>query len=205
MTDADIDALEKKVNALVADIDRAVAKAKHTYTFSHDDGDDGNGDNGDGDYGDGDSNPSMDASEADDDDDNGNGNPGNDLEPDEDDEDDATVAKLGGPPRYQRESTGGHQQTNDATNRPGALEHSTHRSAGLGNTPAVQPSGRHKFDALTEKIQREENVSRTEAQSRARQRFPDVYRSYQDHLAGSSTQQQSFARGTVRGSYAAHQ
>jgi hypothetical protein len=196
MTNADIDALEKKVNALCAEIDNALAlKARHRVIVEHDDG---NGDNGDNDYGDGDSNPSMDASEADDDEDNGN--PGNDVEPDEDEEDD-DLAKLGGPPRYQRESTAGHQQTNDAGNRPGALEHSTHRSAGLGNTPAVQPAGRHKFTSLSEKIQREENVSRTEAQSRARQRFPDAYRSYQDYLAGNPPQEQQFTRNAYRGSY----
>jgi hypothetical protein len=187
MTDADIDNLTKKVNALVADIDNAVAKARHRVIVEHDDG---NGDD-DGDYGDGDSNPSMDASEADDDE-NGNGNPGNDVDDDEDEEDN----DLG-----KAERTAAYQATNSAADRPGALEHSTHRSAGLGNTPAVQPSGRHKFTALSEKIAREENVSKTEAQSRARTRFPDVYRSYQDYLAGSSAQEQQSSRNAYRASY----
>jgi hypothetical protein len=186
----DIDLLEKKVAALMREIDSAVAKG-HRITIETDTH------NGGDDYEDGDSNPSMDASNSDDsDDDNGNGNPGNDNNVDDDDDDEEDDDDLGKAERW-----AAYQATNSAADRPGALRSDTHRSPGLGNSPAVQPSGRHKFDALTDKIQREENVSKTEAQSRARHRHPDVYASYQDHLSGSSAQSQQSERSRVRGTY----
>jgi hypothetical protein len=167
---------EHTLNRLQAEVDDLIAKIDQEVGKA-------NNNNGeDDDFEDGDSNPSMDASDSD----------GNGDNNDDDEEEDDDVAKF---------SNTYHLNTRSVADRPGALEHSDHRSPGLGNSPAVQPAGRHKFDALTDKIMREENTSKTEAQSRTRQRFPDVYRSYQDHLAGSSTQQQSFARSRVRGSY----
>jgi hypothetical protein len=161
MTDADIDRLQKRVDSLCREIDNAVArKARHRVTVEHfdDNGDD------DGDYGDGDSNPSLASSEADDDE-NGNGdNPGNDVDDDDDDDEDEedNVAKLGGPPRYQRETTGGHQQSNDETNRPGALK-----------------TSRHKFVGRVDFVKARDGVSRSEAMSRARNEYPDDYAAYQ--------------------------
>jgi hypothetical protein len=60
--------------------------------------------------------------------------------------------------------------------RPSQLQHSTH-----------PPSSRHKFEALTDKIKNEEGVPKSYAQSLARQRFPDVYRSYQEHNNGGGS------------------
>jgi hypothetical protein len=155
MTDADIDRLQKRVDSLCREIDNAVAlKARHRVIVEHDDGN-GNGDD-DGDYGDGDSNPSMDASEADDDEDNGN--PGNDVDDDDDDEDaEEEFSKA--------ESIGQLLQSNDPTNRPGALRSERHSSP--GHTTAPPPAlTRTKFDAQVERIMREENMNRTRAWDR---------------------------------------
>jgi hypothetical protein len=155
-----IDALEKKVAALMREID-TLAKTKHTYTFSHDDGNDGNDGNAgnavgdDGDYEDV-SNPSLDAT---DDPENGD----DDLE---DGEDGADVSKA---------SINAVLRERDTVNRPGALKHSDH----------TQP--RHKFEALTDKIKNDQGCPQSEAMAIARQQFPDVYRSFQRFSNSDST------------------
>jgi hypothetical protein len=187
--DATIDALTAEVDTLVRKID-SLSKARHRVTVESFDDLDGDPEGADG-YGDGDSNPSLeaDSNQPDDgDNDDGDGN----YDDDEEEDDDTTVAKA---------SVNAYVRTNDAANRPGALSHSSHHSAGLSTTAAVQPPMRHKFEALSDKIQREEGATRTAAMATARQRFPDVYRSYQDHLAGVSAQRQHSARADVRASY----
>jgi hypothetical protein len=92
----DIDELTKRVNDLVGEIDH-FAKARHTYTFSHDDGNDG-------DYEDV-SNPSFSAEE---DSDNGN----------DDEEEDDNNTDLG------KASINAVLRTNSTADRPGALKHS---------------------------------------------------------------------------------
>jgi hypothetical protein len=94
-----IDELTKRVNSLVAEIDDAVAKARHRVIVEHDDGDGG--------YYEDVSDPSLDASDDSD-------NDSNDLD---DDEEDGAVRKDVVNP-YLRER--------DRDNRPGALSSSTH-------------------------------------------------------------------------------
>jgi hypothetical protein len=90
-----IERLAKQVDNLVAEID-AVAKAKHTYTFSHstDDGNDGEIDASD---------PSLDDADAENSDD------------DEEDGEDVSKASINAVLRE-----------NDTDNRPGTLKHSDH-------------------------------------------------------------------------------
>jgi hypothetical protein len=85
---------------------------------------------------------------------------------DEDDEDDED--------EVQKASQTDLINRNDSGNRPGALATSDHRQR------------RHKFEALVDKVQNEEGLPRSEAMAAARQRFPQVYRSYQAHTAGTN-------------------
>jgi hypothetical protein len=185
MTDAEIDALTAQVDGLIAKIDREVGKARHRrVTVGHfDDGDP------DADYGDGDSNPSLDASEADDEE-----NPDNDLDEDEDPDEEDGISKLGGNPKYQHEETAGYQQGNDRFDRPGPLSSSTHPSAGLATSAAVQPPGRHKFDDRVDHIKNRDSVTKQVALQRARIEFPGDYQNYQMFHAGTSTQEQAGRR-----------
>jgi hypothetical protein len=95
----DIDELSKRVSDLVAEID-TLAKAKHTYTFSHDDGAD---DGDDGDY-EGVSNPSLERNDL-------------DAENGDDNDDDDELEKA---------TINAAQLRNDHAQRPGALKESSH-------------------------------------------------------------------------------
>jgi hypothetical protein len=92
-----IDELAKRVSDLVAEIDDTVAKAKHTYTFSHDDG----GDEIDA------SDPSTDDTDAENSDD------------DEEDDYNTDLGKAATASAYDLAA-------NSDTDRPGSLKHSSH-------------------------------------------------------------------------------
>jgi hypothetical protein len=194
MTDAEIDKLAAQVDGLISKVEAAVGKAKHTFTFSHDDHqDDGNGngnDDADADYEDV-SNPSMHA----DDDSNGvddgddNDEDGLDLEGDDDDYN-TSLSKLGGPPRYQQERTASYIQSNDASNRPGSRQTSRHPAKGVTIAEATRPGQRHKFDDRVDFIKDRDSVTKQVALTRARQEYPADYEDYQKFNAGSSAQEQ---------------
>jgi hypothetical protein len=95
------------------------------------------------------------------------GNPGDDDFDDglDDDEDEQGLTKA--------EVTAGYQNQNSAANRPGGLKTSTH----------TQP--RHKFESLVDKIKNEQGIPKSQAMAYARQQYPDVYQSYQEHSNGN--------------------
>jgi hypothetical protein len=158
MTDAEIDNLTKKVDALCAEIDTAVAKAaRHRVTVEHFD-DNGNHGDDDGDYEDV-SNPSMSA-----DDDSENYDDNGDDEDDDDDEEDNTLAS--------KRSINEVLRVHD---RPGSLKHIDH--------PAPN---RHKFEALVDKIKNDHGIPKSEAMAEVRRQFPDVYAAYQKHTNSDS-------------------
>jgi hypothetical protein len=150
----DLDNLEKKVAALMREIDKEVAKAKHTYTFSHDDGEDGDGYGDDGDdYND--SNPSLDASN--------------------DDDDDGDIEKLGPGPRprypgdashaglhYPQDDLADALQSNDEDDRPGDLQTTDHATY------------RHHVQRAVDNISATENCPKEEALRRLRARHPAI-------------------------------
>jgi hypothetical protein len=158
----DLDKVTAEVEAVVQKLE-ALAKQKHTYSFSHET-DDGNGG---GDYGDGDSNPSQYASEAD------NGNNGDD-EPDEDDLE--KLRKLGRSdrePRYPLDHShaGLHYPEDDLTDaiyhndedeRPGDLQTTDHQTYTYHVQRAV------------DNVSRTEGCDRQEAMRRLRARYPAV-------------------------------
>jgi hypothetical protein len=156
MTDAEIDALSDRVDALVEKINREIVKAEHTYTFSHDDGVDGEIDA---------SASSLDA--TDDDENSDHADDDNELPDDDEDEEDDGNTNLG------KASINEVLRTHSPADRPGALKTSTH----------TQP--RHKFEALVDKIKNDQGIPRSQAMAMARMQFPDVYASYQDHTNGN--------------------
>jgi hypothetical protein len=59
----------------------------------------------------------------------------------------------------------------------------------------TQQPKRHKFDALVEKLQRENGgISKTNAMQLARQQYPDIYADYQGAFSSTTAQQQQSAR-----------
>jgi hypothetical protein len=136
-------------------------------------------DSDDSDYDDA-SNPSMDAA----DDDNGS----DDEADDEDEEEDVSKA-------YHERSTSGAptrmRGQHVAVNRP-----DTYRIS--ATPPPEGPGKRHKFEARVDYIKDRDNISRTQAMSRARAEFPQTYTSYQRHLASRTTRQQHMVRGWDR-------
>jgi hypothetical protein len=99
----------------------------------------------------------IDASDPSADDDYDN-NPGEDDYLD--DEEDDTVQKA---------TINAAVMRNDPTNRPGDLPSSSHTSSS---------NSRHKFDAQVDRLVNEEGLTRSEAMSQARARYPELYRSY---------------------------
>jgi hypothetical protein len=67
---------------------------------------------------------------------------------------------------------------NDEDNRPGSLTSASHVSS---------DHARHKFMAVTERLMNEENLPRSEALSESRRRYPDIFRSWQLHIAGNGS------------------
>jgi hypothetical protein len=158
-----IDELADRVNEVVAKINNLVGKARHRVIVEHDDGLDGDPmDDGDG-YEDV-SNPSMEADNSDNDGDNESDD--GDNSDDDEEEDDAGVTKA---------SINAVLRENSEADRPGRLKSSDH-----GRT-------RHKFEALTDKIKNDHGIPKSQAMAYARQQYPDVYRSYQNHVSSSST------------------
>lgn len=87
-----------------------------------------------------------------------------DLSDDEDPEDEEDGQEI------EKASINASISRNDMSNRPGAVSSSTHGQ------------GRHKFEALADKIRNDEGVPKSSALAMARTRFPDVFASYQAHL-----------------------
>jgi hypothetical protein len=175
MTDAEIDALTKRVDNLVEAINREIGKAKHTYTFSHDDGVDDEID------------ASATSTEATDDAENSDdGNPGDtdldDVDEEDEEDDDVLVGKA--------EVTAGYQNVNSRGYRPGPRSSSLHPSAGLATSAAVQHSRPHIFDSRVAFIKDRDGVTKPVAMQRARLEYPDDYENYQKFHAGTSTQDQ---------------
>jgi hypothetical protein len=104
----------------------------------------------------------------------------------DDGEDDDPIEK------YQREETGGYQQSNSAANRPGALESSDHPSSS---------SARHRFQALVADIVNTHGLSRTQAMSLARQKDPTGYAAFNGRnataKAAPSLLEQEMAKGVT--------
>jgi hypothetical protein len=65
-------------------------------------------------------------------------------------------------------------------------------------TSATGARTRHKFDAMVDHVKERDGVSRNEAMTRARQEFPRVYQSFQEHLASEPTVSQHLSRGGGR-------
>jgi len=121
------------------------------------------------------SNPSMDASDSDDDGD--------------DDEEDVSKAF--------HEHSGGDSPHRMRGQHLRVQRPETYR---LSAAPQ-QPQGRtkrHRFESRVEHIKQRDNISKTEAMSRARVEHPVLYTEYQGWLADRSTSQQHMTRGWQR-------
>jgi hypothetical protein len=153
----DIDALQKKVADLLADLGTEIDKARHRkVTVEHyDDGDP------DAEYEDV-SNPAMSAN----DDTNGtdeNDDTTLDDEDDEEPEEELTKATINAA-----------VMRNDPANRPGARKESTHSQS------------KHKFEALVSKIVNEHGIPASQAQAYVRVQYPDLYHSFQQFTPAST-------------------
>jgi hypothetical protein len=149
-------ALAAQLDELVRKIDRTLdddlAKRKQTFHLEHDDG------NGDGDGVDDTWSEHADAVAAGNNTDYEDGD-GYDDEEVEDDFD-----------KYSREETGGYQQSNESSNRPGQLPESSHTSSS---------NARHKFMALVADIKQTHGIPATTAMAYARQQDPTGYAAFQ--------------------------
>jgi hypothetical protein len=139
------------------------------------------------------SNPSLDAS---DDGDNPEDDPEDDdegiYEDDEDDEEDPAVIKAEAFVHDHKNMTASVRPRASARARGYTSQSDTYQT---GVTPTVGEPKRHKFDARVEYVQDRDGCSKTEAMSRARQEFPETYRTYQDDLARQRTSAQRIVRG----------
>jgi hypothetical protein len=155
-----IDRLEKRVANLLAALGAEVAKAKHTFTVTHDDHTDDN--DGVDDYEDV-SNPSMDA-----DDDTAGITAENDDSELEDGEDEEPEEEL------TKSTINAAVMENDHAQRPGARKQSTH------------PQRKHKFEALVSHIANDQGIPRSTAMAYARTNYPDLYHSFQQFTPAST-------------------
>jgi hypothetical protein len=112
------------------------------------------------------------------------------LDDDDEDDEDAFVRKAS----YHHRIQGGAEPLPEPSKGTPMRSGDSSDTYSLGTTPATRNPTRHKFEALTDKIADEEGCPKTEAQSRARQRFPDVYTSYQSAVADSPTSAQHTRR-----------
>jgi hypothetical protein len=120
--------------------------------------------------------------------------PTNDAD-DEDDDDDDEFDK-----RYIRKASDLHSVMGGAKPLPTAPK-DTPMSTGhkadpysLGNSPAVRSARAHKFDSLVSHVMERDSCSKNEAMATARREYGDVYRDYQDFVAGSPTNEQATRR-----------
>jgi hypothetical protein len=187
-----IDLLQNRVARLLADLGTEVAKAKHTFTVTHDDHTDDN--DGVDDYQDV-SNPAMSA-----DDDTNGVDPEDDSELEDGDEEDfnTDLSKLGSGGRlvYPHAAEASYVQTHSAADRPGSLKTTSHPAypRRTGVTAATVPAARHSFDNRVDEIKNRDAVTKQVALQRARIEFPDDYQSFQAFHAGTSTAEQRARR-----------
>jgi hypothetical protein len=89
------------------------------------------------------------------------------------------------------ENLGGASLEADHAHRPETYQLSTTAAVGGQQT-------RHKFTDKVDRIQQEESVGRATAMTRARQRHPELYTSFQEHTAAQSTPNQAASRAMNR-------
>jgi hypothetical protein len=88
---------------------------------------------------------------------------------DENEGDKETIDEVSNPGKVRKASINEFVRANDEDSRPGSLSSSTHGQ------------GRHKFEAMADKIANEEGIPKSEATRQARLRFPDDYAAYVKH------------------------
>jgi hypothetical protein len=162
MAMVDLDAMIRKMDSLVAVIDKQLAAddlAKRTqrFTLEHDDGNDGYGDNA-----------AVDDSWSEHADASASGNnadldDGDGYDDDEEEDDGGQLSNIG------KATINAAQLRNNPSNRPGDLATSSHPSSS---------NSRHKFEAMVDRLVNENQLPRSQAQALARKTYPELYRHY---------------------------
>jgi hypothetical protein len=112
---------------------------------------------------------------------------------DDDEELDKAIRKVSALGEAYLDSGNGHRNMSASVSRI----HAPHPLA-TDATSATGLRGRHKFDAMVDHVKERDGVSRNEAMTRARQEFPRVYQSFQEHLVNEDTASQHLSRGGGR-------